>query len=87
MKIKTLHRAILLSLTGLITLGAAYAADPGAPVSEQHAVSDVHHNVTVTDPYRWLENTADPKVHAWSAAQDARTRKYLAGHEAAAETA
>jgi prolyl oligopeptidase len=77
MKIKTLHRPILLSLTALITLGTAYAADPGAPVSGQHAVSDVYHTVTVTDPYRWLENTADPKVHAWSAAQDARTRKYL----------
>ena len=79
MKIKTWHRAILLSLTALITLGAANAADPGAPVSEQHAVSDVYHDVTVADPYRWLENTADPKVHAWSAAQDARTRKYLDG--------
>jgi prolyl oligopeptidase len=79
MKIKMMHPTILLSLTGLITLGAAYAADPGAPVSEQHAVSDVYHTVTVTDPYRWLENTADPKVRAWSAAQDARTRKYLDG--------
>jgi prolyl oligopeptidase len=60
-----------------MTFGVASAADPGAPVSEQHAVSDVYHNVTVSDPYRWLENTTDPKVHAWSAAQDARARKYL----------
>lgn len=68
---------IVLFLSGSITFGAALAADPGAPVSDQHPVSDVYHNVTVSDPYRWLENTADPKVHAWSAAQDARTRKYL----------
>ena len=33
--------------------------------------------MTVTDPYRWLENADDAKVHAWSANQDARTRKYL----------
>ena len=40
-------------------------------------MTDVYHQVTVSDPYRWLENAADPKVHEWSAAQDARTRKYL----------
>ena len=40
-------------------------------------MADVYHQVTVSDPYRWLENTADPKVHEWSTAQDARTRKYL----------
>jgi prolyl oligopeptidase len=77
MKIQKIRRPILLFSICLITFGVAFAADPGAPVSEQHAVSDVYHNVTVSDPYRWLEKTADPKVHAWSAAQDARTRKYL----------
>jgi prolyl oligopeptidase len=77
MKIQKMSRFILLFLSGFITFGVACAADPGAPVSEQHAVSNVYHNVTVADPYRWLENAADPKVHEWSAAQDARTRKYL----------
>jgi len=77
MKIQKMRQAIVLFLSGSITFGAALAADPGAPVSDQHPVSDVYHSVTVSDPYRWLENTADPKVHAWSAAQDARTRKYL----------
>ena len=77
MKIQKMRRAILHFSSCCITFGVACAADPGAPVSEQHPVSNVYHNVTVSDPYRWLENTADPKVHAWSAAQDARTRKYL----------
>jgi prolyl oligopeptidase len=77
MKLQKIRHSILLFSICIITFGVAFAADPGAPVSEQHAVSDVYHNVTVSDPYRWLENTADPKVHAWSAAQDARTRKYL----------
>jgi prolyl oligopeptidase len=77
MKMQKIRQSILLFSICLITFGVAFAADPGAPVSEQRAVSDVYHNVTVSDPYRWLENTADPKVHAWSAAQDARTRKYL----------
>jgi prolyl oligopeptidase len=77
MKIQKIQRSILLFSICFITFGIACAADPGAPVSEQHAVTDVYHHVTVSDPYRWLENTTDPKVHEWSAAQDARTRKYL----------
>jgi prolyl oligopeptidase len=77
MKTQKIRRSILHFSSCFITFGVACAADPVAPVSEQHPVSNVYHNVTVSDPYRWLEDTADPKVHAWSAAQDARTRKYL----------
>ncbi|HXI49278.1 MAG TPA: prolyl oligopeptidase family serine peptidase [Steroidobacteraceae bacterium] len=77
MKIQKMRRAILLFSGCCIAFGAACAADRGAPLSEQHPVSNIYHNVTVSDPYRWLENTADPQVHAWSAAQDARARKYL----------
>ncbi|MBI5069818.1 MAG: S9 family peptidase [Deltaproteobacteria bacterium] len=39
--------------------------------------SDVHHGVTVADPYRWLEDGKDPEVQAWGKAQDARTRAWL----------
>jgi prolyl oligopeptidase len=41
--------------------------------------SDTYFGTVVTDPYRWLENGADPAVHAWSVAQDARTRAFLDG--------
>jgi prolyl oligopeptidase len=77
MKIQKSRSRIVLLLSGFIILSAAQAADTGAPAAEQHPVTDVYHGVTVTDPYRWLENTADPKVHAWSTAQDDRARKYL----------
>jgi prolyl oligopeptidase len=77
MKIQKIRQSILLFSICFITSGVAFAADLGAPRSDQRAVTDVYHQVTVSDPYRWLEDTADPKVHAWSAAQDARTRKYL----------
>src|SRR5207248_801887 len=40
-------------------------------------VTDSYHGVTVRDPYRWLEDAADPKVMAWTAAQNARTRASL----------
>jgi prolyl oligopeptidase len=53
------------------------AADAGALATPVDIVSDVYHGVTVADPYRWLENGADPKVHDWSVVQDNRTRAYL----------
>ena len=40
-------------------------------------MTDTYHGVTVHDPYRWLEDAADPKVAAWTAAQNQRTRAYL----------
>ncbi len=77
MKNQETPAAIVAFLVSFIILNLAFAADSGAPPSEQRAVTDSYQTVTVTDPYRWLENTADPKVHEWSAAQDARARKYL----------
>jgi len=77
MKFQKSRRRIVPFLSGFIIFSAAQAADTGAPAAEQRPVTDVYHGVSVTDPYRWLENTADPKVHAWSAAQDDRARKYL----------
>jgi prolyl oligopeptidase len=62
----SLSCACLLAVGG----GAVFAA-------ESHPVTDTVHGVTVTDPYRWLEKSSDPKVVAWSAAQDKRTRQYL----------
>ncbi len=50
------------------------SATPGAA---QLPVRDIYHGVTVTDPYRWLENWADPRVQQWSAAQDRGARAYL----------
>jgi prolyl oligopeptidase len=42
-------------------------------------VVDTYYGVRVADPYRWLESSDDPKVRAWTAAQDQRTRAYLDG--------
>ncbi len=39
--------------------------------------SDDFFGTTVADPYRWLEDTDEPEVAEWLAAQGARTRAYL----------
>jgi prolyl oligopeptidase len=78
MSIERNRRIAALTMSGMVILaGVARAGDPGAPPATPQAVTDTYHGVTVSDPYRWLENSSDPKVHAWSAAQDERTRKYL----------
>src|SRR5580704_13907622 len=83
MSIERFRRFAFLRMTGLIVIaGAAHAdvaraGDPGAPPAAQQAVTDTYHGVRVTDPYRWLENPGSKQVRAWSAAQDARTRKYF----------
>jgi prolyl oligopeptidase len=58
---------------------ASLARDENAPATPQHPVTDQYQGVSVTDPYRWLENAQDPAVHQWSLTQDARTRNYLDG--------
>lgn len=40
-------------------------------------VQDVFHGVTVTENYRWLEDSSDSKVQAWSDAQNAAARSVL----------
>ncbi len=78
MKIPKIQGMIVAFLSVFITFSSiARAADASAPVSDQRPVTNVYHQVTVTDPYRWLENSADPQVHDWSTAQDAHTRKYI----------
>jgi prolyl oligopeptidase len=67
----------LIAVTLAAAAAAANAGDVGAPPTTQKIVTDTYHGVPVSDPYRWLENAADPAVHEWSAAQDKRTRGYL----------
>src|SRR5688572_22204600 len=35
------------------------------------------HGIRVPDPFRWLEDAADPRVQAWVQAQQARTDAFL----------
>ncbi len=50
---------------------------PPLPPTPIDTASDTYHGMRVADPYRWLEEGDDPKVHDWSVVEDARTRAYL----------
>jgi prolyl oligopeptidase len=71
-----------LPLPGLVAaLAAATAATaqplPPPPAFPPGDTVDTIQGVRIADPYRALEDGADPKVQAWSDAQNARTRQYL----------
>jgi len=48
------------------------------PVALAGDAADVLHGVTVADPYRWLEDEKDPKVVAWTRAENELARAELA---------
>ena len=47
------------------------------PPADRLDVVDVLHGREVADPYRWLEDAADPRTVTWSAGQDALCRAHL----------
>lgn len=63
---------------------AAQAATPSLPPlpplpdTPRVLVTDTYFGTKVEDPYRWLENWNDPKVQAWSDAQNVHARAALA---------
>jgi prolyl oligopeptidase len=53
------------------------AQTPPPPTTPKVPVTDEYHGTKVVDDYRWLENWDDPKVQAWSEAQNAHARAML----------
>lgn len=47
------------------------------PYSAIEPVTEVLHGVTITDPYRWLEDQDSPRTREWLAAQREYARSYL----------
>jgi prolyl oligopeptidase len=66
----------VLALLACVAAQARQTTKP--PATPTHQASTTLHGVTVADPYRWLENPADPAVQDWIKAQNAYTEKVLA---------
>lgn len=49
------------------------------PFSPREPVTDILHGVTVTDPYRWLEDQNSGRTRKWVEEQSKYTRAYLDG--------
>ncbi|MBS0319026.1 MAG: S9 family peptidase [Proteobacteria bacterium] len=64
-------------LLALLATPSALADRPPYPATPVHPVTDTYHGVTVSDPYRWLEDDDAPDVRAWVKAQNALTREWL----------
>lgn len=62
-------------MAGTLMAGDVSSAKP--PATEKKAVTDRLHGVEFADPYRWLENAADPQVKEWVASQNAYTQATL----------
>ena len=50
---------------------------PKVPATRRDDVTEVLHGVSVTDPYRWLEDQKSPETRAWISAQNAYTHTLL----------
>ncbi len=71
-------------IVSLLLFGGLAVVSAQPPVAAKRPVTDAYHGVKVTDPYRWLEDSSDPAVRAWSDGQNSWARKHLDGLSARA---
>jgi len=70
-----LHRYTKSVLCLLLTISGCTAPRP--PQTPTIAVTHIYPDITVIDPYQWLEDWSDKRVQAWSDQQNAYARKVL----------
>jgi prolyl oligopeptidase len=74
-----MNRTLPVFVAVALSVHAAYGlTGPTAPpATPKQPVTDEYQGEKIVDPYRWLENGDDPKVKAWSDAQNAYARGVL----------
>jgi prolyl oligopeptidase len=65
------------ALLACAAIGSSVAAGVTAPPLPGEPVTDTYWGVTLADPFRFLENTADPSVQQWMRTQADTTREVL----------
>jgi prolyl oligopeptidase len=76
MTIRSILVATMIPLTASLSAHTA-AGTIAYPATPKVPISDTFHDITVVDPYRWLEKDDAPEVKQWAAAQNALTRGAL----------
>jgi prolyl oligopeptidase len=75
------HRFTALSLFVALIIQAGFVASAqehkGPPKTKTDNVTETLHGVTITDPYRWLEDQKSPETRAWIDAQNEYTQSLL----------
>lgn len=67
----------MIALSVFLVPVSVLAGESDPPETLTMMVVDEYHGVKVVDDYRWLENWENPKVKAWSEAQNVYARNYL----------
>jgi prolyl oligopeptidase len=70
-------RQLMLFFSFILTYGQIVNAQFNYPATKTVETSDTWHNVTVKDPYRWLENLKSPEVIDWFTTQGNFTNTIL----------
>src|SRR5208283_2182503 len=68
---------LMLSSRSMVLLFSLPVLAAGPPETPKRPVSDTYHGVTVVDDYRWLEDSSDPAVKQWVAAENQYTSSIL----------
>jgi len=69
----------LTRLSAFALAAAALAATLSVPPTPVHPITETLHGVTITDPYRWLEDQDSPETRAWLDAQIRYTQQFVGG--------
>jgi prolyl oligopeptidase len=72
-----MRRLTLACVTFTLLFSLAVFAQVKLPKTPVREVTEDYFGTKVTDPYRWLENTADPEVVSWMKSQNDYTRTQL----------